>query len=189
MAGKDDDRGEARKFPHTTSSRIENGVIPEMAKPVTSGKLSVVFHATGGDDDSQMMRQQPPQSSSPCAPSPQNISYHVSRLLVGCCVPTSSRSHQNPRPRCSLIFFSTLKSPPKTTRKRSPHTFLPGRVSYQTPPLPTTPSFCSLLCRPNERRPSKTGAPPISNFSMGAVSVPQTRKSAVRTRACAGRLC
>ena len=75
------------------------------------------------------------------------------------------------------FFFSTLKSPPKTTRKRPPHTFLPSRVSYQTPPLPTTPSFCSLLCRPNERRPSKTGAPPISHFSMGAVSVPQTRKS------------
>jgi hypothetical protein len=55
MAGKDDDRGEARKFPHTTSSRIENGaIVPEMAKLVTSGKLSVVFHATGGDDDSQV---------------------------------------------------------------------------------------------------------------------------------------
>ena len=126
----------------------------------------------------QTMRQQPPQSLSPCAPSPKNISYHFCRLLVGCCVPPSSRSHQNPRPRRSLIFFSTLKSPPKTTRKRLPHTFLPGRVSYQTPPLPTTPSFCSLLCRPNERRLSKTGAPPISHFSMGAVSVPQTRKSA-----------
>jgi len=54
MAGKDDDRGGGRKFPHTTSFRIENGAIPEMAKPVTSGKLSVVFHATGGDDDSQV---------------------------------------------------------------------------------------------------------------------------------------
>jgi hypothetical protein len=65
------------------------------------------------------------------------------------------------------IFFSTLKSPPITTHKRPPHTFLPGRVSYQTPPLPTTPSFCSLLCRPNERWPSKTGAPPISHFFDG----------------------
>ena len=61
------------------------------------------------------------------------------------------------------IFFSTLKSPPKMTRKRPTHTILPVRVSYQTPPLPTAPSFCSYLCRPNERRPSKTGALPISD--------------------------
>ena len=54
---------------------------------------------------------------------------------------------------------------------------LPTR-SHQPPPLPTTPSFCSLLCRPNERRTSKTGAPSISHFSMGAISVPQTGKSA-----------
>jgi hypothetical protein len=109
--------------------------------------------------------------------------------LVGCCVPPSSRSHQNPRPRCSLIFFSILKSSPKTTRKRPPHRFLPGCVSYQTPPLPTTPLFCSLLCRPNEWRPSKTGAPPISHFLMGAVSVPQTRKSAAaHANPGAGRL-
>jgi hypothetical protein len=61
------------------------------------------------------------------------------------------------------LFFSTLKSPPKTTRKRPTHTIFPSCVSYQTPPLPTTPSFCSFLCRPNERRPSKSGALPISD--------------------------
>ena len=111
----------------------------------------------------QMMRQQPPLSSSPCAPSPKNISHHFDRLLVGCCVPPTSRSHRNPKPRRSL-FFSMLKLPPKTTRKRPTHPILHSCVSYQTPTLPMTPSFSSCLCRPsNERRPSKTGALPISD--------------------------
>ena len=192
MAGKDDDRGEARKFPHTTSSRIENGVIPEMAKPVTSGKLSVVFHATGGDDDSQMMRQQPPQSSSPCAPSPQNISYHVGRLLVGCCVPTSSRSHQNPRPRRSLIiFFSTLNRRPKRRVN-----VLPTRSSPAASPIKLPP------CRRHHRSvhccvdPTSGGHPrpvlrPSLIFRWAPFRCPKqgNPQQRARTRARAGRLC
>ena len=94
-------------------------------------------------------------SSSPCEPSPKNISHHFGQLLVGCCVPPFSRRHQNPRPHCSLkkIFRRSIRCSKRRVN------ILPTRSS----PAASTPLFCSLLCRPNERRPSKTGALPISD--------------------------
>ncbi len=130
----------------------------------------------------QTMRQQPPQSSSPPIISADFW------LVVASPHPAEAIKIQGPI--ALSYFFSTLKSPPKTTRKRPPHTFLPGRVSYQTTPLPTTPSFCSLLCRPNERRPSKTGAPSISHFSMVPFWCPNKEiRSSVRKPGCALGAC
>ena len=82
----------------------------------------------------QTMRQQPPQSSSPCAPSPKNISYHFGRLLVGCCVPTPSRSHQNPRPRRSLIFFRHSNRRPKRRVNVLPTHSSPAASPIKLPP-------------------------------------------------------
>ena len=103
-----------------------------------------------------MMRQQPPLLSSPCASSPENISHHFGQLLVGCCVPPFSRSHRNPRPRHALYFYFFRRSIRCPKRGKN---ILPTRSS----PAASTPSFCSLLCRPNERWPSKTSALPISD--------------------------
>ena len=125
-----------------------------------------------------MMRQETPLSSLPCAPSPQNIFYRFGWLLVGCCVLPLSRSHQNPRPRRSLYFqfFWTLKSPPKMTSKHPPHTFLPSRVSSPMPPLPPTPSFCWVLCRPTSGGYLRPVLRPSLNFLVGAILVPQTQE-------------
>ena len=132
----------------------------------------------------QTMRQQPPQSLSPCAPSPKNISYHFCRLLVGCCVPPSSRSHQNPRPRRSLIFFSTLKS------------LLPTRSSPAASPIKLPP------CRRHHRSvhccvdPTSGGHPrpvlrPSLIFRWAPFRCPKqgNQQQRARTRARAGRLC
>ena len=60
----------------------------------------------------QMMRQQPPLLSSPCAPSPKNISHHFDRLLVVCRYP-----HRHP----SIKPLSTLPLPPVSAACRRRH--------------------------------------------------------------------
>ena len=115
----------------------------------------------------QTMRQQPPHRRRPARRLPKTYSIISDDFWLVVASAHLAEAIEIQGPVALSIFFSTLKSPPITTHKRPPHTFLPGRVSYRTPPLPMTPSFCSLLCRPNERRPSKTGAPPISHFFDG----------------------
>jgi hypothetical protein len=62
-------------------------------------------------------------------------------LVVASPYPAEAIEIQAP-PLSLFSIFLTLNSPPKTTSKRPPHTFLPSRVSSPIPPLPPTPSFC-----------------------------------------------
>ena len=60
----------------------------------------------------------------------------LGRLLVGCCVPPSTGSHPNSRPRRSLYFylFVALFEPPKRQVYVLPHTFRPVTSPLQLPP-------------------------------------------------------
>ena len=115
------------------------------------------------------MRQRPPPSSSPCAPvSPNNI--RTIRPLFGWLLrpPIQQEPSNSVAPSPSLFsFFSSLYLLPKTMSKRPPPRVPPVRIASPTPPLPPTPSFGWLLRRSIEQRPSKTGAPPISQFFHG----------------------
>ena len=84
----------------------------------------------------ETMRQRPPPSWLSCAPSPPTISHRLGRLLVGCCVPPSSGSHQNLRPRCSLYFYFLFAqfAAPNNGWTSSPH--VPHRLHllFNAPP-------------------------------------------------------
>ena len=71
-------------------------------------------------------------------------------------------------PSLSLfLFFPSLNSSPKTTSKRPPDTFRPGRVSSQTLFSPPTLSFGWLLCFLTKQRPPKAKTPSPSLFFDG----------------------
>ncbi len=61
---------------------------------------------------------------------------YLSQILVGCCVPPSTGSHQNSRPRRSLYFyfFIALFDPRKQRVNVLPHTFHPVASPLQLPP-------------------------------------------------------
>jgi len=61
----------------------------------------------------------------------------------------------------------SLYSPPKTMIKPPPSHVLPIRIYSPKPPTPPKPLFGWLLRRSIEQRPSKTGAPPISQYFDG----------------------
>jgi len=63
-------------------------------------------------------------------------------ILVGCCVPPSTGSHQNSRPRRSLYFyfFLALFDPRKQWVNVLPYTFHPAASPLQPPPPPPPPT-------------------------------------------------
>jgi hypothetical protein len=139
----------------------------------------------------QKTRRRPPLPLSPCAPSHLNKSHRYSRLSVGCCILQSSRSHRNPRPHRPLYFYFF---------RRSIHC-LKGRLNVLTHAFRP---FASPLQRPLSRRHHRLVGCCVSlsndghlrpelrpslNFSMGAISAPQTKASnAARASPAAGRL-
>ena len=69
------------------------------------------------------------------------------------------------RPLSLSIFVISFGDRP--TIKRHPSRVPPVRIASPTPPPPPTLSFGWLLHRPTEQRPSKSGAPPLSQFVDG----------------------
>ncbi len=99
--------------------------------------------------------------------------------------------HQNSRPHRPLnfLFFLSLHSPPETMGERPPPRIPPVLIASPVPPPPPTPSIGWLLHISTKRQPPKTGAPPVSYFSMGAISASKTwGPNAAGTRPAAGRL-
>jgi hypothetical protein len=111
--------------------------------------------------------------------------------LVGCCVIPSSRSHRNPCPRRPLnfIFFFAPFATRNDGQTSSPPAFRPFESPLQR--LPPRRHHPSVGCCVEQ---SSSGHPrpmlrPSCNFSMGAISAPQTRgQNAARARLDAGRL-
>ena len=127
----------------------------------------------------QTMRQQPPLSSSPCAPSPKYMSHHFGQLLVGCCIPPSSRAIEIPGPIALSIYicFAALFDPPKRRVSVLPHTFRLVEFPLQRPTRHRhhrSVDCCVLSSRGSHPRPVLR---PSLNLSMGAILVPQTRES------------
>ncbi len=81
-----------------------------------------------------MMQQQPPLLSSPCAPFPKNISHHFERLLVGCCIPPSSRSHEIQGPVALSFFFRRSNHRPKRRVNVLPTQSSPAASPIKLPP-------------------------------------------------------
>jgi hypothetical protein len=87
----------------------------------------------------------------------------------------SSRSHRNPRPHRPLYFFFPLYSPPKTTSWRPPLRVPPVRIFSPTPPnYRHYHSVCCYVSLSNGGHPRTVFCPSL-NFSMGAISAPQTK--------------
>jgi len=92
------------------------------------------------------------------------------RLLLGwlLCPPIQKKPSKSEAPSPSLfLFFSSLHSPPKAMSKRPPPRVPPVLIASPTSIPPPSTSFGWLLHRSNEQRPSKTGAPPVSQFFDG----------------------
>ncbi len=115
-----------------------------------------------------------------CHP-PPTISHCIGRLLVGCCVPPSSGSHQNLRPRCSLYFYFLLAqfAAPNNRWTSSPH--IPTRLHllFNAPPhcrrWQPTVGCCIPPLSGSHPRPVLR---PSLIFLMVAISAPQSRESA-----------
>ncbi len=85
----------------------------------------------------QTMRQQPPLSSSPCAPSPKNISHNFGRiwLVVASSQPAEAIKIQGPVAHRSLYFFFRLSN----RRPKWRVNVLPKRSSSTASPIKLPP--------------------------------------------------
>jgi hypothetical protein len=136
-------------------------------------------------------RRRPPLPLSPCAPSHLNKSHRYGRLSVGCCVLQSSRSHRNPRPHRPLYFYFCRRSIRRLKGRLNvlAHAFRPFASPLQRPPSRRhhrSVGCCVSLSNDGHLRPVLR---PSLNFSMGAISAPQTKASnAARASPATGRL-
>ena len=101
----------------------------------------------------------------------------------------SSRSHRNPRPHRPLYFFFSSIRRPKRRVDGLPYAFRPFESSRQRPPhcrrYHSVGCYVSLS---NGGHP-RTVFRPSLNFSMGAISAPQTKgPNAAHASPAAGRL-
>ena len=95
-------------------------------------------------------------------------------VLVGCCVVLANGGRLKLMPYPSLNFVVALFAAPND-RKSPSNAFHLGLISSPTPLPPPQPTFVWLLCLLTKRRPHKTCAPPLVNFSMCAIGAPQSR--------------
>jgi hypothetical protein len=92
------------------------------------------------------------------------------RLLFGwlLCPPIQKKPSKSEAQSPSLFLsFSSLHSPSKAMSNRPPLRVPPVIIASTTSIPPPTSSFGWLLCRTIEQRPSKTGAPPVSQIFDG----------------------
>ncbi len=101
------------------------------------------------------------------------------RSIIGwlLCPPIQQKPSKSEAPSPSLFkyFFVAQFATQNVDQTSAPMRSSRANNLSTAPSPPPTPSFGCLFCRSIEQRPSKTGAPPISQFFMGAITVPQTR--------------